>query len=105
MSEAERVVRYAPSPTGRLHLGNARPALLNWLYARRHHGRYVLRLDDTDLARSTEESAAGIHVDLAWLGIVPDAIVRQQDRTAIYNAARDQADRRRPALSRLRDRG
>ena len=83
------VVRYAPSPTGRLHLGNARPALLNWLYARRHGGRYVLRLDDTDLARSTEEFAAAIRTDLDWLGIVPDLLVRQQDRIALYDAARD----------------
>jgi glutamyl-tRNA synthetase len=83
------IVRYAPSPTGRLHLGNARPALINWLFARRLGGTYVLRLDDTDLARSTDEFAAGIRVDLAWLGIVPDIVVRQQDRTAIYDAARD----------------
>jgi glutamyl-tRNA synthetase len=83
------VVRYAPSPTGRLHLGNARPALINWLFARRHAGTYVLRLDDTDRERSTEESAQGIHADLAWLGITPDIVVRQQDRTAIYDAARD----------------
>ncbi|MDR3472803.1 MAG: glutamate--tRNA ligase [Devosia sp.] len=82
-------VRYAPSPTGRLHLGNARPALLNWLFAKRHAGTYVLRLDDTDRERSTEESAQGIHTDLAWLGITPDIMVRQQDRTAIYDAARD----------------
>ena len=82
-------VRYAPSPTGRLHLGNARPALLNWLFALKHDATYVLRLDDTDLVRSTEESAAGIHVDLAWLGITPDIMVRQQDRIAIYDAARD----------------
>ena len=82
-------VRYAPSPTGRLHLGNARPALLNWLFALKHDATYVLRLDDTDLARSTEESAAGIHVDLAWLGITPDIVVRQQDRIPIYDAARD----------------
>ena len=83
------VVRYAPSPTGRLHLGNARPALLNWLFARRLGGQYILRLDDTDRARSTEESAASIHVDLAWLGIVPDLVVRQQDRLPLYDAARD----------------
>jgi glutamyl-tRNA synthetase len=83
------VVRYAPSPTGRLHLGNARPMLLNWLFARHNGGRYILRLDDTDLARSTEESAASIHADLAWLGIVPDLMVRQQDRIALYDAARD----------------
>jgi len=82
-------VRYAPSPTGRLHLGNARPALLNWLFALKHDATYVLRLDDTDLVRSTEESAASIHVDLAWLGITPDIVVRQQDRIAIYDAARD----------------
>jgi glutamyl-tRNA synthetase len=83
------IVRYAPSPTGRLHLGNARPALLNWLFAKRTGGTYVLRLDDTDLARSTEESAASIHVDLAWLGITPDIMVRQQDRLPIYDVARD----------------
>jgi len=83
------VVRYAPSPTGRLHLGNARPALLNWLFARHTGGTYVLRLDDTDLERSTEESARSIHADLAWLGITPDIMVRQQDRLAIYDSARD----------------
>ncbi|WP_332701295.1 glutamate--tRNA ligase [Devosia sp.] len=83
------VVRWAPSPTGRIHLGNARPALLNWFYARRHGGRYVLRMDDTDQARSTREFADGIEVDLAWLGITPDLLVRQSDRTALYDAARD----------------
>ncbi|MEP7241645.1 MAG: glutamate--tRNA ligase, partial [Devosia sp.] len=83
------VVRYAPSPTGRLHLGNARPALINWLFALRHGGTYILRLDDTDRERSTEESARGIDADLAWLGIVPHHKVRQSDRTALYDAARD----------------
>ena len=83
------IVRYAPSPTGRLHLGNARPALLNWLFAKRTGGTYVLRLDDTDRERSTEESAQGIQADLAWLGITPDIMVRQQDRTGIYDAARN----------------
>jgi glutamyl-tRNA synthetase len=82
-------VRWAPSPTGRIHLGNARPALLNWFFARRHNGRYVLRMDDTDLARSTREFADGIEVDLAWLGITPDLLVRQSERTALYDAARD----------------
>ncbi|KKC34279.1 glutamate--tRNA ligase [Devosia psychrophila] len=81
------VVRWAPSPTGRIHLGNARPALLNWFYARRHGGTYVLRMDDTDHARSTRESADGIEVDLAWLGITPDLLVRQSERTALYDAA------------------
>jgi glutamyl-tRNA synthetase len=83
------VVRYAPSPTGRLHLGNARPALLNWLFKVRTGGRYVLRLDDTDRERSTEAFAEGIEEDLRWLGIRPDMRVRQSDRTAIYDAARD----------------
>lgn len=82
-------VRYAPSPTGRLHLGNARPALINWLFAKANAGSYVLRLDDTDTARSTEEFARGIQADLAWLGIEPDMKVRQSDRTALYAAARD----------------
>jgi glutamyl-tRNA synthetase len=82
-------VRYAPSPTGRLHLGNARPALLNWLFALRTGGTYVLRLDDTDRARSTEAFAAGIEEDLAWLGVTPGLKVRQSDRTALYDAARD----------------
>jgi glutamyl-tRNA synthetase len=83
------VVRWAPSPTGRIHLGNARPALLNWFFARRTGGRYVLRMDDTDLARSTREFADGIEVDLAWLGVKPDLLVRQSERTALYDAARD----------------
>jgi glutamyl-tRNA synthetase len=83
------IVRYAPSPTGRLHLGNARPALLNWLFARTNGGTYILRYDDTDRARSTEAFARGIVEDLGWLGIVPDRTVRQSDRTALYDAARD----------------
>ncbi|RDE10385.1 glutamate--tRNA ligase [Pelagibacterium lacus] len=83
------IVRYAPSPTGRLHLGNARPAVLNWLFAQRQGGQFVLRLDDTDTARSTEEFAQGIETDLAWLGIVPDRKARQSDRFASYDAARD----------------
>lgn len=83
------IVRYAPSPTGHLHIGNARPALLNWLFAKARSGTYVLRLDDTDLARSTEEFARGIEEDLAWLGVRPDHTVRQSERTALYERARD----------------
>jgi glutamyl-tRNA synthetase len=83
------IVRWAPSPTGRIHLGNARPALLNWFFARRHGGKYVLRMDDTDQARSTREFADGIEVDLAWLGVTPDLLVRQSERTQLYDAARD----------------
>jgi glutamyl-tRNA synthetase len=83
------VVRWAPSPTGRIHLGNARPALLNWFFARRNGGRYILRMDDTDHARSTRAFADGIEEDLAWLGVVPDLLVRQSERTDLYDAARD----------------
>ncbi|MCS6759225.1 MAG: glutamate--tRNA ligase family protein, partial [Candidatus Devosia euplotis] len=77
------------SPTGRIHLGNARPALLNWFFARRTGGKYVLRMDDTDVARSSREFADGIELDLAWLGVTPDLLVRQSERTALYDAARD----------------
>ena len=83
------LVRFAPSPTGFLHIGNARPALLNALFARSTGGRFLLRLDDTDRERSTEEFAAAIETDLAWLGIVPDLRARQSDRTAVYDAAAD----------------
>jgi glutamyl-tRNA synthetase len=81
------VTRFAPSPTGRLHAGNIRTALVNWLLAKKQGGRFVLRLDDTDLARSTKESAASIRADLAWLGLMPDTEVRQSDRFALYEAA------------------
>ncbi len=81
------LVRFAPSPTGYLHIGNARPALLNALFARRHGGKFLLRLDDTDLARSTEAFAQAAREDLEWLGIVPDLFARQSDRKAEHDAA------------------
>jgi glutamyl-tRNA synthetase len=81
------IVRFAPSPTGRIHIGNARTALLNFLYARKHHGDFILRFDDTDVERSKEEFAQAIEVDLAWLGIVPDTVLRQSERFALYHAA------------------
>ncbi len=81
------VTRFAPSPTGRLHAGNIRTALVNWLLARQDGGRFVLRMDDTDLARSSEASAVSIRADLAWLGLVPDVEVRQSERFALYDAA------------------
>ena len=80
------VTRFAPSPTGRLHVGNIRAALHNWLLARREGGRFLLRLDDTDRARSTEAFAGAIGTDLAWLGLTPDAQVRQSDRFALYDS-------------------
>ncbi|GGK50340.1 glutamate--tRNA ligase [Salinarimonas ramus] len=81
------ILRFAPSPTGLLHIGNARTALLNALVARRAGGTFVLRLDDTDRERSREEFAQAIREDLAWLGIPPDVAVRQSDRIALYDAA------------------
>ena len=84
MSAAMVVTRFAPSPTGRLHVGNIRTALHNWMWARRHGGRFLLRLDDTDLERSTEENAAAIRADLGWLGLAPDGEARQSDRFALY---------------------
>ena len=80
-------VRFAPSPTGRIHIGNARTALLNWLFAQKQGGTFVLRFDDTDVARSRQEYADSIEVDLAWLGIKPDVLVRQSERFALYDAA------------------
>ena len=80
-------VRFAPSPTGRIHAGNIRTALLNFLFARKMGGRLIFRLDDTDSERSTEEFAEGIREDLAWLGIDYADEVRQSDRFARYAEA------------------
>ncbi|MFW2831470.1 glutamate--tRNA ligase [Sphingomonas sp. ID0503] len=81
------VTRFAPSPTGRLHVGNIRTALHNWLWARKTGGRFLLRLDDTDAERSTEAFAESIRGDLAWLGLHPDGSVRQSERFDLYEAA------------------
>ena len=81
------VTRFAPSPTGRLHVGNIRTALHNWLWARKHGGRLILRLDDTDRERSREEYAVAIREDLAWLGLAPDEEHRQSLRFDRYDAA------------------
>ena len=81
------VVRFAPSPTGRIHIGNARTALLNFFFACKHGGSFILRFDDTDSERSTEEYALGIEVDLAWLGVTPDRKFRQSERFSLYDAA------------------
>ena len=82
------VVRFAPSPTGFLHIGGARTALFNWLFARHHHGALVLRIEDTDLERSTPEMVEGILVGLRWLGIDWDeGPLFQTDRMELYRAA------------------
>lgn len=80
-------VRFAPSPTGRLHAGNIRTALFNFLFARKADGRLILRLDDTDRGRSTEEFARSIEEDLSWLGVEWAKKVRQSDRFARYAEA------------------
>jgi glutamyl-tRNA synthetase len=76
--------RFAPSPTGRLHVGNIRTALHNALFALRHGGRFLLRIDDTDAERSTAENDQAIRDDLAWLGLQPAAVFRQSERFALY---------------------
>ncbi|WP_380872964.1 glutamate--tRNA ligase [Sphingomonas sp. DBB INV C78] len=81
--------RFAPSPTGRLHVGNIRAALHNWLFARQQGGRFLLRLDDTDAERSSEAFVEAIRADLAWLGLVPDGEERQSHRFPLYEAAFD----------------
>lgn len=82
------VVRFAPSPTGYLHPGNARPALLNWLFARKCGGRFILRFDDTDTSRGTATFVDAIRQDLTWLGLDWDESFKQSDHLALYaNAA------------------
>src|SRR4030042_996919 len=92
MKDAVRV-RFAPSPTGLLHIGNARTALYNKLFALQHHGVFILRIEDTDVARLDPIAEAAIMEDLRWLGLVWDegpavggahGPYRQSERTAIY---------------------
>lgn len=78
------VTRFAPSPTGRLHVGNIRAALHNWMWARKNGGRFLLRIDDTDCERSREEHVTSIRDDLTWLGLVPDGEERQSQRFDLY---------------------
>lgn len=84
------VTRFAPSPTGHLHVGNIRTALHNWLLARQQGGRFLLRIDDTDAARSQESYVEAIRADLAWLGIVPEEEARQSARFDLYERIFDQ---------------
>ncbi|NIJ21232.1 glutamyl-tRNA synthetase [Sphingomonas naasensis] len=78
--------RFAPSPTGTLHVGNLRTALHNWMFAKANGGRFLLRIDDTDRARSEERHVESIRADLAWLGLVPDGEERQSARFDRYAA-------------------
>jgi glutamyl-tRNA synthetase len=89
------VTRFAPSPTGRLHVGNIRTALHNFLFARKQSGSFLLRIDDTDRERSTAEFDQAIRDDLEWLGLAPDRVVRQSERFELYERE----------FTRLRDAG
>ena len=72
--------RFAPSPSGELHLGNARTALFNWLLARRDSGRFLLRIEDTDAERSKAEFTAQLKDDLQWLGLAWDGEIVEQSK-------------------------
>ena len=80
-------VRFAPSPTGYLHIGSARTFIFNWLFARRNQGTMILRIDDTDVERNTQASLDSIFDGLKWLGLPWDEFYRQSDRTALYTQA------------------
>jgi glutamyl-tRNA synthetase len=80
------ITRFAPSPTGRLHVGNIRTALHNWMFARAQGGQFVLRIDDTDAERSQEQFVDAIRADLDWLGMTPDGEERQSARGDLYEA-------------------
>ena len=83
------IVRFAPSPTGNLHVGNVRTALINWLFAAGQGGTFILRIDDTDLERSTAEYEQGIKDDLTWLGLTWGDTFKQSERFEMYDAAVD----------------
>src|SRR6185436_6005211 len=89
-------VRFAPSPTGYLHVGATRAALFNYLFARKHGGKFLLRIEDTDLARSTDESTRSILEGLAWIGLEPDEEIVFQSNNA---------DKHRATALRLLDGG
>src|SRR5947209_6527054 len=77
-------VRFAPSPTGYLHIGSARTFVFNWLYARKHQGTVVLRIDDTDSDRNTEASLNSIYDGLHWLSLKWDECYRQSERLELH---------------------
>jgi glutamyl-tRNA synthetase len=95
MSSSFVVTRFAPSPSGELHLGNARTALFNWLLARANGGRFVLRIEDTDLERTQERFVAALGTDLTWMGLAWDeGPYRQSERAAVYAQYFEQLERR-----------
>ena len=82
-------VRFAPSPTGKLHVGNVRAALWNWLFSRKEGGKFILRIDDTDKERSTAAYEDGIRADLSWLGLRWDETFKQSERFGDYDVVSD----------------
>jgi glutamyl-tRNA synthetase len=82
------ITRFAPSPTGYLHVGNVRTCLINWLHARANNGKFILRIDDTDKERSKQEYTDAIKRDLEWLGLTWDAIYHQSERVDLYEEAK-----------------
>lgn len=81
------ICRFAPSPTGKLHVGNVRTALMNWLFVAANDGHFILRVDDTDLERSTKAYEEGLKEDLTWLGLTWDSTFNQSKRFDLYDAA------------------
>jgi nondiscriminating glutamyl-tRNA synthetase len=94
------ITRFAPSPTGALHLGNARTALFNWLYARRLGGRFLLRIEDTDRERSDEAQVDALMTELRWLGLGWDAGPDREDAAGPYRQSA-RAERYADAFARL----
>src|SRR5580658_5503647 len=106
MSDGTVVTRFAPSPSGELHLGNARTALFNFLLARSRGGRYLLRIEDTDAARTRESFLEGLYTDLRWLGLHweegpdcggPHGPYRQSERSGLYEGYFQQLEREQHA--------
>ena len=93
------ITRFAPSPTGLLHLGNIRTALINWLYAKNSGGKFILRIDDTDQERSKDEYISQIKYDLEWLGIDYDETFNQSSSCLLYTSPspRDRTRSRMPS--------
>src|SRR3989344_3035758 len=85
MAPAKQIrVRFAPSPTGPFHIGSARTALFNWLFAKANKGQFILRVEDTDRERSKPEHEEDIKMGLTWLGLIWDEFYKQSERTEIY---------------------
>ena len=85
MSDSKVLTRFAPSPTGNLHIGNARSALLNWIFAKKNNGDFILRIDDTDIERSKDSYIELIKKDLQWLNLSWSKTFKQSERKKIYN--------------------